>query len=508
MEHPGIIQGGMGVGVSDWRLARAVSIQGALGVVSGTALDTVVARRLQQGDQGGHMQRGFAALPDRKLAGRVLATWFRPEGTAGTHDFSIIPLREVSLETADRMPGYPASDATQNPGTETLNVCSIDDLTVAANFVEIFLAKEGHDGLVGINYLEKVSLPNPAAIYGAMLAGVDYILMGAGIPVEIPGLLDSYARGEAGEIRIHVEGAPKEEHYVTRFNPASVLESPPLLLKRPFFLAIVSSYVLAATMATRASGRVDGIVVENQTAGGHNAPPRGVLELDAAGEPIYGPKDSVDYAKMVGLGIPFWLGGSYGMPNSLTASKTEGAAGIQVGTLFAFCRESGILPELKKRFLETVEAGKALVFTHPDASPTGYPFKIGILQNTLSELTEFLSRKRVCNMGLLREPYQSADGKIGYRCPAEPEAAFAAKGGNNLRSPNARCLCNALLANIGLGMAYAGGRLEKPLLTVGKHLDSLRQLIQKFGTDYTAIDVLHFLGLDASVEKLSSGSPL
>jgi len=477
MEHPSIIQGGMGVGVSDWRLARAVSMQGALGVVSGTALDTVFARRLQQGDQGGAMRRGLAAFPDPDLAVRVLAAWFNPAGTPDTHDFSSIPLREVARE----------SDAHATMGS------AIDDLTVAANFVEIFLAKEGHTGVVGINFLEKVSLPNPAAIYGAMLAGVDYILMGAGIPVEIPGLLDRYARGEPGEIRVYVEGAQKDEHFVVRFDPATVIAAPPASLKRPYFIAIVSSYVLAATMATRASGRVDGIVVENQTAGGHNAPPRGVLALDAAGEPIYGPKDSVDYARMVGLGIPFWLGGSYSMPDSLPESRTEGARGIQVGTLFAFCRESGIVPELKKRFLDAVKAGTALVFTHPDASPTGYPFKIGLLQNTLSDIAEFLSRKRICNMGLLREPYEAADGTIGYRCPAEPQAVFVAKGGAAARANNARCLCNALLANIGLGMSYAGTRMEKPLLTVGKHLDSLRQLLAKFGTDYTATDVLRFL---------------
>lgn len=477
MEHPSIIQGGMGVGVSDWRLARAVSMQGALGVVSGTALDTVFARRLQQGDQGGDMRRGLAAFPDRELAGRVRAAWFNPDGTTDTHNFSSIPLREVAIES----------------GGKATAGSAIDDLTVAANFVEIFLAKEGHDGVVGINFLEKVSLPNPAAIYGAMLAGVDYILMGAGIPVEIPGLLDRYARGEPGEIRVYVEGAQKDEHFVARFDPATVLRSPPSTLKRPRFLAIVSSYVLAATMATRASGRVDGIVVENQTAGGHNAPPRGVLALDADGEPIYGPKDSVDYAKMVGLGIPFWLGGSYSTPDSLPASRAEGAAGIQVGTLFAFCRESGILPELKKRFLDAVRAGKALVFTHPGASPTGYPFKIGLLKDTLSDIAEFMGRKRVCNMGLLREPYEAPDGAIGYRCPAEPEAAFIAKGGSPARASGARCLCNALLANIGLGMSYAGARMERPLLTVGKHLESLRRLLQRFGTDYTADDVLHFL---------------
>ncbi len=475
MEHPGIIQGGMGVGVSDWKLARAVSMQGAVGVVSGTALDSVVARRLQQGDQGGHMRRGLEAFPDQKVAGRVLAAWYRPDGSPDTHDFRPLPMRQLEAEGSGN--------------------AALDELTVAANFVEVHLAREGHSGVVGINFLEKVQLPNPAAIYGAMLAGVDYVMMGAGIPLEIPGLLDRYARGESGEIRVHVEGAAKDEHYTARFEPTAILESPPATLKRPFFVAIVSSYILAATMATRATGKVDGIVVENHSAGGHNAPPRGVLELDEAGEPIYGPKDNVDYAKMVGLGLPFWLGGSYAMPESLAASKADGAAGIQVGTLFAFCRESGLLPELKKRFLQAVEAGKALVFTHPSASPTGYPFKIALMEGTLSEKAVFEKRTRVCNMGLLRELFKTPEGKIGYRCPAEPVASFVKKGGAAELATEARCLCNALLANIGLGMSYAGGRLEQPLLTVGKHLDSLRLLIGRFGTDYSATDVLRFLGL-------------
>ncbi len=477
MEHPKIIQGGMGVGVSNWKLANTVAASGALGVVSGVALDAVLARRLEQGDPDGHTRRALDAFPDQKVAKRILETYYRPDGTDDTHDFSTIPLRTAVPEASD----------IESRDDE------LDALTVVANFIEIYLAKEGHTGLVGINFLAKIPLSNPAAIYGAMLAGVDYILMGAGIPLEIPGLLDAYARGEAGMVRVPVEGAEKDEHFVVRFNPAHILESPPARMKRPYFLSIVSSYILAATMATRASGRVDGIVVENNTAGGHNAPPRGVLSLDANGEPIYGPKDTVDYAKMVGLNIPFWLGGSCGMPESLGESRTEGAVGIQVGTLFAFCRESGILPELKKRFLEAVAAGKALVFTHPAASPTGYPFKIALLSDTVSDSVEFLKRKRVCNLGFLRELFKTENGTVGYRCTAEAEKVFVHKGGLAERTKEARCLCNSLMANIGLGMKYAGGYLEKPLLTVGSHLESLKLLITKFGLDYSATDVIHFL---------------
>src|SRR5579864_2965675 len=57
MNEPVVIQGGMGAGVSNWRLAQAVSRLGQLGLVSGTALDQILARRLQDGDSGGHIRR-------------------------------------------------------------------------------------------------------------------------------------------------------------------------------------------------------------------------------------------------------------------------------------------------------------------------------------------------------------------------------------------------------------------------------------------------------------------
>lgn len=470
MNHPKIIQGGMGVGVSDWRLARTVSSLGALGVVSGTALDILLVRRLEQGDQGGHVKRALAAFPDQAVAERILAKYYRPEGTAATHDFSAHPLWDTNTSHTDA-----------------------DELSVAGSFVEVYLAKEGHDGVVGINFLEKIAVANPSAIYGAMLAGVDYILMGAGIPLEIPGLIDAFSRGEGATVRIPVTGYAADETCLLSFDPATIISMPPAQLKRPYFLAIVSSYVLALTMATRATGRVDGIIVEGHLAGGHNAPPRGVLSLDENGEPIYGPKDTVDYAKMVGLNLPFWLGGAYSMPDSLETSRAEGAQGIQVGSLFAFCTESGILPELKKRFLERVQAGTAHVFTHPVASPTGYPFKVASLTGTLSEKSACIDRKRVCNVGFLRELFKTPEGTIGYRCPAENERVFAAKGGDPARSGDALCLCNALFATIGLGMKYASGYMELPLLTVGSCLDSLRRLVDRFGLNYSAREVLVFL---------------
>ena len=69
--HPKIIQGGMGAGVSNWLLARAVSTLGQLGVVSGTALDQIFARRLQDGDPGGNMRRGYKRSPSSDIPAAI-----------------------------------------------------------------------------------------------------------------------------------------------------------------------------------------------------------------------------------------------------------------------------------------------------------------------------------------------------------------------------------------------------------------------------------------------------
>src|SRR3974390_410776 len=79
---PTIIQGGMGAGVSSWRLAQAVSRLGHLGVVSGTALDLILARRLQDGDPGGYMRRGLGHFPIPKIADRIWQEYYVPDGKA------------------------------------------------------------------------------------------------------------------------------------------------------------------------------------------------------------------------------------------------------------------------------------------------------------------------------------------------------------------------------------------------------------------------------------------
>ena len=173
-------------------------------------------------------------------------------------------------------------------------------------------------------------------------------------------------------------------------------------MQRPQFLAIIASATLALTLQKRATGRVEGFVIEGPTAGGHNAPPRGPLHLDDSGQPIYGPRDAVDLTKIASLGVPFWLAGGYGHPGRLQAALDAGASGVQVGTPFAFCRESGLADEIKTAVLRLVADGEGGIRTDPVASPTGYPFKVIALPGTLSEPAVYEARARVCDLGYLR----------------------------------------------------------------------------------------------------------
>ena len=461
---PLVIQGGMGVAVSNWRLARAVSAAGQLGVVSGTGLDTVFVRRLQDGDRDGAMRRALAHLPLPGVASDLLRRYFRPDGRAPDEPYRTLPMYKQAVSALR------------------------EQVTVAANFVEVFLAKEGHAGRVGVNLLTKVQMPTLASLYGAMLAGVDVVLMGAGVPREIPGALDTLAQRAPATLRFDVEGQPSDQPVTLSFDPKTHdAESEPLV--RPQFYAIVSAHALAVTLSRKATGRVDGYVIEGATAGGHNAPPRGPMCLNERGEPVYGDRDVADLSAIRDIGAPFWLAGGFGTPEALRHARRRGATGVQVGTAFAYADESGLAPDIKRNVLSAVASGQASVFTDPLASPTGFPFKI-VRTPTLVQQNE--SRERRCDLGYLRTAVRRADGRIMYRCPAAPVRDYLAVGGRVEETVGRRCLCNGLMAAIGLGQKRDNGVVEPPLVTSGDSVAALGALARG-QLSYSARDVLAFL---------------
>lgn len=471
VQLPLVIQGGMGVGVSSWQLARSVSRAGGLGVVSGTALDLMLARRLQDGDSGGHLRRALAAFPDAAMAARVLDKNFQPAGRS-QDDGPARPYRPVPKLTLRQTPEQ-------------------QELAVVANFAEVWLAREGHDGVVGVNYLEKVQMATPTAALGAILAGVDFVLMGAGVPREIPCLLTDLAAGRVGGVGVDVHGA--EHPHRVEVDPRALLGDALPALRRPRFLAIISANVLAAYLVRDETTRPDGFVVEGPRAGGHNAPPRGKVVLDRELEPVYGPRDEVDLEKLATLGLPFWLAGGQGTPERLAEARAAGATGVQVGTLFALAEDSGLTPQVRDDLRQGVVAGSVQVRTDVLASPTGFPFKVAQLPGTLSETQVYDARQRLCDLSYLRTPYLTDGGGIGYRCPGEPKHMYVRKGGDVAETVGRACLCNALTADVGLGQTRRDGYTEPALVTLGQDLSGVRELAAVHPGGWTGADVVAWL---------------
>jgi nitronate monooxygenase len=468
---PMIIQGGMGAAVSNWRLARAVSWLGQLGVVAGTALDQIMSRRLQEGDAEGHIRRALEHFPFPRIAQRILDAHFIPGGRDPAQPFK--PARMHTVESS-----IPAQE-----------------LCIAANFVEVFLAREGHPNLVGINFLEKIQMPHLPSLYGAMLAGVAVVIVGAGIPMEFPAAIAALAEHQPASYTLNVAGASAGESVRMLLDPATFMEPGQTLppLARPAFLPIVSSSTLATMLVRRIKGDMAGFIIEGPLAGGHNAPPRGQMQFTADGQPIYGSRDVVDLEVFRQLGLPFWLAGGYGSPDKVREALALGATGVQVGTPFALCTESGLAPDLRRALVAKALAGKAKVFTDAKASPTGFPFKVAELEGTLSDEQVYARRLRICDLGFLREVYRKPAGSLGYRCAAEPEQAYLAKGGCAEQMEGRKCLCNALVANIGMPQRLANGAVELPLVTLGDDFAGIGRFCTADHPEYSAADVVRTL---------------
>jgi nitronate monooxygenase len=463
-----IIQGGMGVGISDWRLAGAVAAEGAMGIVSGTLIGPVLARRLQNGDPDGSLRQALEAFPNRDISRRTVEKYYISNGRQPNQPYKSVPMYDAE--------------------SRSLAV----ELNMVGAFVEVWLAKRlaaqnnSSPGPIGMNLLTKLQAPTLSALYGAILAEADCIIMGAGIPYQIPKALGDLALGLKTSIRFDVTGAKKQHEIIFDPGKFSLQRDKPYIV--PKFLAIVSSN----TLAKRLSGNVSppsGFVIEGFVAGGHNALPRDKIE--------YGDKDLVNLDDIKSLGFPFWLAGGYDSPDRLKEAKGSGANGIQAGTAFLLCQESGIDPTIRAKIIDKVIGVGISVKTDMLASPTGLPFKVALLAETLSETEVYEMRDRKCDLGYLREPYAEVqkDGRevIKYRCAAEPVEDYRDKGGNIEDTIGRICLCNGLLATIRLGQTRHGIE-EKPIITSGDILcEVTKQLVTLYGPGFSAGDVVRYL---------------
>jgi hypothetical protein len=87
----------------------------------------------------------------------------------------------------------------------------------------------------------------------------------------------------------------------------------------------------------------------------------------------------------------------------------------------------------------------------------------------------------------LSVPHRLSDGKIVYRCPAEPLVYYTHKGGEETNTQGARCLCNGLIATTGYGDPG-----ESAIVTLGSDLGFLAHLT-KIESTYTVTQAMEYL---------------
>ena len=505
LEDIKLIQGGMGVYVSNWRLAKTVARQRpgvTAGTVSGTALDVVYVRLLQLGDPGGHARRALQAFDETfgVSIGRTIYDRFYIEGgKAPGARFRSAPMQIV--RTHDGRNTFPVPN-----GTTAVVPLKLEDdiieLLIATGFAEVWLAKEGHSGKIFINFLNKIELPLIYVLYGAMLAGVDGVIVGAGNPEGLPALCEQLAQHVPVANAISILYRETGEDFLITFDPKQVaggrFAARPLAT--PTFLAIVSLERLVKVLAESDSAPPDGFIIEHHTAGGHNANPLGPLVKDTLGQPVYSARDEADLAAIRALGIPFWLAGGYGSGPKLQEALDAGANGVQVGTMFALAEESGMKPEYRSAILTALKDGvdDADLVRTTTFSPTGFSFKVVQLGDTLSDDNVYANRRRICDIGILQQRGFNKADEFGrrtlfQRCPAGPIDPFIEKRGLERNTTGRRCLCNGLLSCVGLGQVkeIQGELVEEPaIVTLGNHLDGVRRLSRQGQARYHVQDVV------------------
>lgn len=500
-----LIQGGMGVYVSNWRLAQAVAAAcpgETAGTVSGTALDVVYVRLLQLGDPGGHTRRALKAFDTTFGTGigqKICDRYFIDGGKAPEDRFDRSPMHIVHAQH-----GLPP--VSKQAGNHTLVPLTLDEdvieLLIATGFVEVWLAKQGHSGAIFINFLHKIELPLIYVMYGAMLAGVDGVVVGAGNPDGLPALCSRLANHAAVTRTLPVLYQEAGEEFAISFDPQQFAGGAFArhTLNRPAFLAIVSLDDLVRVLAASRTEAPDGFIIEHHTAGGHNANPVGPLTKDEQGQPIYSHRDLPDLEAIRSVGLPFWLAGGYGSHAKLQEARAAGAVGVQTGSVFALAEESGMHSEYRMAILNEIRNGAddaALVRT-TTFSPTGFAFKIVQLEGTLADQEVYEQRHRICDIGLLQQiglstPNDGGARRLFQRCAAGPIEGYLHKRGLKRNTEDRRCLCNGLLACVGLGQVkdLHGERWEEPaIVTLGNHLDGIRRLSRQGQTKYWAKDAV------------------
>ncbi|MFZ5997870.1 MAG: NAD(P)H-dependent flavin oxidoreductase [Nitrospirota bacterium] len=333
-----IVQGGMGVGVSLYPLARAVAKEGGLGIVSSACLDRLVSKR----------------------TGKKVTTY------------------EAAYEEVSRA--------------------------------------KAEGGLAGINIMVALVRDYADSVRGALDAGADVIISGAGLPVSLPAIQP-----------------PKDTALIPIVSSARALD---IICKKWEKLGY----------------RPDAVVLEGPLAGGHLGFKMDQIDLDSNRlENLLPPVK--DMAQKYGDFPVIVAGGIYTHEDIVKFLKL-GADGVQMGTRFLATEESSASEAYKQAVLGATQDD--ILVAHDPGSPCGLPFRI-IKQSPMYVSAVKRARAPKCDKG-----YVLLKDKEGHFtvCPAKES------------NEHHFCICNGLLSSAG----YNPDK-EEPLYTVGTNAARVDRIV-------------------------------
>ena len=274
-----------------------------------------------------------------------------------------------------------------------------------AAYEEVSLAKAS-GGFAGINIMVALLRDYEASVRGALDAGADFIISGAGLPLSLPAIQP-----------------PKDTALIPIVSSARALE---IICKKWEKLGY----------------RPDAVVLEGPLAGGHLGFKADQIDIESNKlENLFPPV--MDAAKKYG-GIPVIVAGGIYTHADIVRFLEMGASGVQMGTRFLATEESSASPEYKQAVIAVKE--EDIIIALDPGSPCGLPFRV-IRQSPMYQSAIQKLREPKCNKGYVL--LKDADGKFS-RCPAKES------------NEHHFCICNGLLSSAGYNPEK-----EEPIYTVG-----------------------------------------
>lgn len=487
--------GAMGLFITNDLLPRAISLAGGMGMTSVEGIDHIVARLLQRGDPTNSILRTVDEFENRFDA-HELAEYVRslyvPGGIPKSQPYRQLPMYG------------------NNPDKR------IEGLTVFSGYWIVRAAKmgrylKGPEVKIAANKLEEVQTPVMAVTFGVMLAGGDEIEISAGLPFQMRENIRKLCALEPVKYNLDVHHGTDEKRdqiarHIVRFNPRKHIGRLDHKLKEPKITGVASSNVAVRVLTdkNRHPNAIDQLKVElPQKTGGHSTKPRDIA-YNERGEYAYGPRDEIDLELVRKLtkefGIPFTLAGGYSTPEEIKeAIENQGAQSVTVATAFQYCVESGLPQQVKQAIISQALKGNLDVYTDPNISPTGYAFRVvrnieGIPSiGDANVYKKWDENYRDCTIGRLRERI-TRNGRLDWKCKAEPVEDYVRKGGKKEDTEGAGCLCENLLSGIGLGQTHKDGYQVPALYSSGTEQgQNFLPEVLHGRNSYTARDVIEFL---------------